>query len=161
MHIGTIIFPETLLQEAEILGKYRLNEKSIGECNIEVYSNEGNIPHFHLFNTDHSFETCICIYSANFFVHGRKYIDTLNSSQCKILDRYLQSPCKHFDDITVWQAIRILWEVVNPNCRFPDSKKVYKQPDYTNTIAVLDDIYSLKKNKQIIFSEGENKNETK
>lgn len=131
-YIGTIIFPDTLLQEYEISGKYRLNEKSIGECKIEVYAmKEGNIPHFHLFTPDHSFETCICIYSPNFFSHGGKYRDVLNSRQCKMLDEYLRQPSKQNPIDAVWKLIQSTWEVGNQNCKFPQERKIYLQPDYS------------------------------
>ena len=131
-YIGTIIFPDTLLQEAEFSGKTRLNLKSLGECKVEVYSNEGTIPHFHIFKPDHSFETCICIYSPNFFPHGLKYEGVLNSSQCKILDKYLRQPSKQDPEFSVWRVIRLYWEANNSNlCKFPDNLKTTIQPDYT------------------------------
>ena len=82
--IGTIEFkkPKHLFQEAEynsISG--RLNQKSFGELKIEVYANEGQVPHFHIFNKDKSFQSCICIYSANYYGHGGKYLYQFNTKQ--------------------------------------------------------------------------------
>ena len=128
-HIGTIIFAESLL-ETEYSGNTRLNLKSIGECKIEVYTNEGSIPHFHLFNKDKTFETCICVYSNNYFAHGGKYLDKLSTKQCSILDEYLRQPSKQDKNISVWNAIRLSWEFGNQDSKFPDNRKVYIQPNY-------------------------------
>ena len=132
--IGDITFSEDIINEGEAVGDRILNIKSIGECKIEVYTvNEGQIPHFHLFKKDHSFETCICIYSPNFFSHGGKYRDVLNRKQCKILDEYLRQPTKFSPNISIWESIQIIWESGNQKtCRFPENRKVYSQPDYSS-----------------------------
>ena len=131
-HIGTIEFSEQLLQEEEHGGLDRLNINSIGICKIEVYSNEGNVPHFHLFTPNHSFETCICIYSNNFFSHDGKYRDKLNRKQCKILNEYLKQQDKRMPKLTVWEGIMYAWESANEDCKFSKDRKVNKQPDYSD-----------------------------
>lgn len=128
-HIGTIIFNDEILTEKEVNINKRFKPKSIGECKVEVYSGEGQIPHFHIYNNDHSFDTCVCIHSANYFSHGNKYKDKFNSKQCKELDQWLRN---QFNEInTIWEIIRGMWEVSNPYCKFPNYLKVTKQPDYT------------------------------
>lgn len=136
--LGSIIFPESLV-EAEIGAKTRLNVNSIGELKIEVYSGEGDLPHFHLFNSDKTFESCICIYSANYFPHGGKYKDKLSKGQCELLNKYLKMPNKRLPNISVWEAIVFAWETSNGDkCRFPNNKKVKVQPDYSVMINYKD-----------------------
>lgn len=131
--LGTIIFTD-IVNEKEIRGiNGRYNPKSIGECKIEVYDGEGDIPHFHLSNNDKSFESCICIYSANYFSHGGKYTDKLNSKQCKELDKWLKESAKvSIGNLTNWQTIIVLWDTMNPDCKFPSYRKVATQPNYNN-----------------------------
>jgi hypothetical protein len=132
--IGTIIFDDLLNEDEIISKKGRFNPTGLGECKIEVYSGEGDIPHFHLFKEDNSFACCICIYSSHFFPHGGKYRSKLNSKQCKQLDDWLDSPTKIDNRITNWGLIKIMWEIMNPQCKFPESKKVVKKPYYRNMI---------------------------
>lgn len=122
------------------IGNIVFNPKSIGECKVEVYPNEGPIPHFHIFKPDHSFETCICIYSANYFAHGGKYRDTLNSKQCKQLNEWLelQNYNNFAFSITNWEAIVFAWGLGNPKCKSPNYQKVKMQPDYTRMLNFKD-----------------------
>ena len=134
--IGTIVFKD-ILEEQEVSSKNnRFNTKGLGECKIEVYGpNEGDIPHFHLFNKDKSFESCICIYSANYFAHGGKYKDKLNSKQFSELNKWLkEKSSKAPGNISNWQVIATMWETNNPDCKFPKYKKVDKQPIYINMV---------------------------
>ena len=137
--VGTIVFPESLL-EAEVAANKRINIKSIGELKIEVYSNdnEGQVPHFHLFTPNHDFESCICIYSANYFGHGGKYRDKLSNKQCRILDEYLRQPHKLMPTASVWNVIKGFWETGNTNCKFPEKRKVLIQPDYSSMVDYKD-----------------------
>lgn len=128
--IGTIVFKEDILEQ--IISKSKL--KKLGECEIHVYPNEGPIPHFHLKNND-GFETCICIFSNRYFIHG-KYRDTLTSAQLKQLDEWLSS---NFDPIsTNWYMIRSSWEILNEMYKNRSSyikyKNIYKKPDYTTIV---------------------------
>ena len=138
-YIGTIIFDDAL-NEAEVSGKTnRPSFKSIGECKVEVYSNEGNIPHFHMYNLSNTFNTCICIYSANYFSHGNKYTDKLSSSQRKQLDKWLLSiPKDPISNMTNWAGIVFIWEHMNPDCNFSNSRKVSIQPKYSDMIDYRD-----------------------
>ncbi len=127
--LGRITFLEELL-EKEINNGKRVNFNSIGECKIEVYANEGPIPHFHLSSLNKKFETCICIYSNNFFSHGGKYRDTLSTNQCKLLNDYLKTESKSIG-LSVWDTIRTIWDTYNDNNLFPKERKTNKQPDYS------------------------------
>ena len=128
--LGRIDFSEDL-NEQEIGGGDRLNLKNIGECKVMVYGGEGTIPHFHLENVNDTFESCIKIYAAEYFAHGGKYTDTLNSKQRKELNEWLKKKSKHVKHHTNWQAIVSIWELSNEDNDFPESKKVDKQPDYS------------------------------
>lgn len=128
--IGVIDFTDIeSISETQIQSKKRFNTKSIGECIIEVYANEGPIPHFHLYNQDKYFESCIRIYENLYFSHGGKYKDTLNSKQCRQLNEYLKTPYTKIPgaNITLWQAIVFSWELAT---KYEYPKKCKTQPHY-------------------------------
>lgn len=105
----------------------------IGNCVIKIDSGEGQIPHFHIFGLDTKFLCCVCIYENMYFSHG-KYTDTFpGNKQCKQLDKWLNKKATLYDagDRTNWEFIRDTWEDSNPNCLFPESRKIKFQPDYT------------------------------
>lgn len=111
--------------------KYLPNIKGIGSCRIDVYGGEGDIPHFHITGENGKFKTCIKIYSAEYFKHGTKQGE-LSNKGARELNDWLQSENKiAANGNTNWEVIRLMWELSNPNCRFPESKKVKKQPNYT------------------------------
>lgn len=128
-YIGEIEFPG-ILNKREIGGNDRVNFKNIGKCKIEVYSKEGQVPHFHLCSVNSKFESCIKIYSAEYFPHGGKYEGTLNSKQCKVLDKWMKEPHHGFRGLNNWQVIAGYWETDNPNCLFPEKDKVIEKPKY-------------------------------
>ena len=128
--IGSILFSE-IVEEKEIVGKSRFNTNGIGECKIEVFEGEGDLPHFHLSNSDKTFSTCICIYSNNYFSHGGKYTGTLSSKQRKELNSWLKSDSK-VAGFTNWDLTRATWEQFNSGCNFPENEKVINQPHYEN-----------------------------
>lgn len=133
--IGYILFSENVIKEAEVTRKEgRYVDDKFGECKIEVYANEGQIPHFHLFNLDKSFETCICIYSNNYFAHGGKYTNKLNKRQCKELNDWLKQP-NIKAPLSNWEMIYAMWEAGNSEkCKFPEKRKVTIQPDYSELL---------------------------
>lgn len=131
--LGTINFEDSI-NEQEIENKNRrFRPKSVGECKIEIYTGEGQVPHMHIFNSDKSFEARICIYSNNYFAHGGKYLGKFTSKQCKEFNIWMnQMNTKFAGNITNWQAAAGLWEFLNPDCRFPQNRKVRIQPHYEN-----------------------------
>ena len=131
--LGTIIF-EDLIDEQEMESKNnRFRTKSIGECKIEIYAGEGTVPHMHIFNNDKSFETCICIYSNNYFAHGGKYSDKFSSKQCGEFNEWMGRINTKFR-ISNWQTVVGLWEFLNPDCKFPENCKIKIQPNYEDMI---------------------------
>lgn len=136
--LGTINFEESI-HEYEIENKNkRFNPKSIGECKVEIYASEGPIPHMHVFNNNKSFEACICIYSNNYFAHGGKYTSKFSTKQCKEFNEWMNKPnSKSHNGSTNWDAAAFLWEVSNPDCKFPENRKV-KQPHYEDMINFRD-----------------------
>ena len=137
--IGTIKFDESI-NEQELENKNsRFKTKSIGECKIEIYSSEGAVPHMHVFNSDKSFEACICIYSNNYFAHGGKYTDKFSSKQCREFNEWMSKiNTKIPGNITNWQGAVGFWEFANPDCKFPENRKVKTQPHYENMVNFKD-----------------------
>ena len=132
--IGEIVFNEdySTINEAEVIDNQRYNPGgSIGECKIEVYSREGDIPHFYVFNKNGSFDTCIKIYSAEYF-HHEGHNGVFNSSKDrKELNKWLKKRNKILRNSTNWEIIVYMWESANPECSFPILQKTNIQPDYT------------------------------
>ena len=126
--LGSINFEDSILTERQVQAKSRFSPKGVGECIIEIFANEGQIPHFHIHNKDNSFSTCIRLYENLYFSHGGKYIDTFNSSQCRKLNEYLKQPCpQFFNKITIWEALVGYWE---SDCSSDYPHKVKVQPHY-------------------------------
>ena len=132
--VGNIDF-EDVFDEQEI---GRINTKSIGECKVEIYPNEGSIPHMHIYNKDKSFDTCVCIYSNNYFSHGGKYKSKFTSKQCKEFNKWMSKTNYAVDDMTNWQCAKMIWSIMNPDCKFTDSRKVKTQPNYEDMINFKD-----------------------
>jgi hypothetical protein len=128
--IGIINFEEDLSESEIISATGRLNPARIGICKVNVYANEGQKPHFHLYklNGNSEFETCICIYSNNYFSHGGKYTSTLNSKQCRELNTWLKQSNKTYPNLSNWEAAVYEWERGNGGKNFKN--KVSIQPDY-------------------------------
>ena len=130
--IGTIIFEDIFTEDEISANTYRPNfGKKVGECKIHVYGGEYNVPHFHIVGTNGKFESCVCIYSNNYFSHGGKYKDKLSGKQCKQLDEWLRLPVRLLDSASNWQFIMVTWEHANQDCKFPEYRKTRIQPDYS------------------------------
>ena len=135
--IGTIIFDDEFIMEKQIQTGNRFNTKSIGECVIDIYPNESPVPHFHIYNKDKSFNTCIRIYENMYFSHGGKYTDKFNSKQCKQLNDYLKqiNPKISLRPTTIWESIVIEWENTS-SYNYP--YKVSSQPHYEDMTTFRD-----------------------
>ena len=84
----------------------------------------------HIYN-DSGFNTCVCLHSANYFSHGGKYKDKFNSNQCKEFNDWLSRPNSNtLGKLSNWEAILSMWTIMNPDCKFPEYRKVTKQPYY-------------------------------
>jgi len=114
---------------------------------IYIYDSEGPIPHFHVVditnnsrsgNGNRYKDVCICIYSANYFSHG-KHDDKFNNKELKALDSFLRTSLDQNN--TKWDYIRLVWKNNNPDMvqkypqyylseNDPNNKPI--QPDYTN-----------------------------
>lgn len=140
VEIGTIKF-SNIIKEAEVTSiRGRFNPKKIGECKICVYLSEGQIPHFHIFNLNKTFNCCVRIYEAYFFSHGNIYRDILNSSQCKELNKWLKYKNSKDQNLTNWEYISKIWKMSNPECLYPEYLIYNKQPDYNNMMNFRDTI---------------------
>lgn len=104
----------------------------LGFCSIDVYPNEGQIPHFHIKSKSENWETCIEIYRSKYFTHGSK-IGKLNGKQSRLLNEWLQKPNIDYGNISNWKLIHNFWrDQGNPMKNVP--KNIIKQPDYTKII---------------------------
>lgn len=137
--LGSINFEESMNeQEIECKNK-RFKSKSIGECKVEIYNGEGSIPHMHVFNSDKSFETCICIYSNNYFAHGGKYTSKFSTKQCREFNEWMRKiNSKSYNNMTNWDTAVFAWELANPDCKFPENRKVKTQPHYEDMVNFKD-----------------------
>lgn len=120
-NFGSFIFTDSFNEEN--FGQINLNK--IGLVKVNVYANEGPVPHLHIESTDKKFECCVQIYRAKYFSHGTK-TNTLTNQQAKDLNNFLKSKFKPRPDFTVWEAIDFYWKAFND----PEQAKYH---DYTNT----------------------------
>lgn len=113
------------------------NIRDVGECTISVMSDYGHsVPYFYL-NTNNvdldmkKVNTSICIYSNEYLQAPSYGADHLTDIQKEILDTWLRSKNdKLLGNITNWEHIVNMWESLNPDCTYPEEKKVKTQPDY-------------------------------
>ena len=129
-YIGTInLFSSELITEATT----KTSIPKIGDCDIIVRGNEGQIPHFHIISKDKSFESCVCIEQPRYFKHSNKNGE-LNRKQRIALNNFLKtkiSVSRNFHRyITIWEFIVISWNIANSHRLI----NVEKQPDYTTMI---------------------------
>lgn len=106
----------------------------IGFCDIQVWNNEGPIPHFHIISKNNiNWECCIEIFNAKYFKHGSKQ-GTLTTKQLKILNDWLKEPC--YDDgiraDSRWDMIKYFWKAQGNPMKFVRENST--QPDYTKTV---------------------------
>ena len=137
--LGNITFDD-YINEQEIENKNkRFKPKSIGECKIEIYNGEGSVPHMHVYNNDRTFNACVCIYSNNYFAHGGRYFSKFTSKQCKEFNEWMKKAnVKSMKQMSNWDAAAFLWEFLNPDCKFPENRKVKIQPHYEDMINFKD-----------------------
>lgn len=106
----------------------------IGFCKIEVWPNEGPIPHFHIISkNDINWECCIEIYNSKYFHHGSKQ-GTLTNKQLSILDSWLREKSKihNYPNLTNWDLLCIFWLGQGNPTKLVTQNPV--QPDYTKTV---------------------------
>lgn len=116
----------------------------IGTCWVTVTSKYDSqaVPHFKVlseFKSDNykSLNTTLCIYSNQYCKDLYSDDDILTDEQLVILDDWLRSKNpKLRGDLTNWEHICNLWEMLNPDCIFPNKKKIKVQPDYKETRGV-------------------------
>lgn len=125
-NFGSILFTD--LFHEENFGK--INLIKLGELKINVYANEGPIPHFHIESTDRNFICCVEIYHPNYFSHDNK-IDKLTDRQVKDLNKFMSTKFKPRPDFTVWEAIDFYWVAFNDPERKKYNNYTFYQPDYS------------------------------
>lgn len=99
-----------------------------GSCEVYIWKKEGdNIPHIHIKND--KIDTCVCIYTPYYFLHGNSHVDHMNNKACNKFNDWMKKYNKRprYSGFTNWEVASILWKSA-----FPDSmNEVTKQPDYT------------------------------
>jgi len=108
-----------LYKHSDIYGMSRVGYS--GELEVYVNTDDaGNIPHFHLRDSDDwdKFHTCIKIESAEYFHHTGKE-GTLNSKQRKELYDFMNAPVtvkKYANKFSNnWELVCFLWDINNSN----------------------------------------------
>jgi hypothetical protein len=152
--VGEIEFVDVL--DEDTVGNVSL--KGLGSCNVILHYAEGDIPHFHIKNTKGNFDTCIRLDTNEYFDHGKdrkKHEYTLNSSQSKQLNKWLNSNKKWFENKDGGknlpeekvEEIKI-WEWMKRKCSSSNNNKypitIGSQPDYS-TINKKGTLKALKK----------------
>lgn len=106
----------------------------ITEDNMDIIvrtDDPGKLPHFHIIDRnrigERNNEGCIRIDKPEYFSHGNKTM-TLNTSQRKLLVKFLND--KPIDGVfeNNWQLIRYMWNLNNSNVKLPQD---IEMPDYT------------------------------
>lgn len=128
--IGNIIFYDYIdeTEESKINNIFKSNH--IVKCKVEVYSEEGPIPHFHIVGVNTYFDCCVRIYDNHFFKHGIHKC-FFNTKQCHQLYDWLKRTNDKIDPTkSNWHVIEQQWIVNNPRCLYPADKKCIDMPDY-------------------------------
>lgn len=116
-----------------------LNISPYGECKVDVYSGEGQVPHFHITRKDSkkkkNLSCCIKIFEPDYFVHG-VHKGTLTNEQIKTLDSWLRSPHRNDVSRTNWEVIRDLWLIISQYTT-PESFRKYKQYTQPNYLYMM------------------------
>ncbi len=130
--IGKIEF-NSIIDEAKInTDDSYLNLDGPGACNVYVFAKEGANEHFHIKSTNGKFETCVRIYSAQFFCHDDMKHKALSKGNCELLDKWLRLPNYKNPKKSNWQVIKDEWKKNNPDSKYKKPpKEVFEQPDYT------------------------------
>lgn len=110
--------------------------KTHQNMDVDVYTSEGPVNHFHLVAPDKFFvegtpsDTCISISKGEYFHHG-PHQGILNSSGKKTLIKYLKE--RSISDmgmgITNWEMIALMWNQMNMDQ--PQISSDTEMPDYT------------------------------
>lgn len=99
---------------------------------IYIWMNDGgNVPHFHISDSanypqNSTIEISVKIQSAEYFPHGNKYEDQLNSKQKKELVKFFNS--KTALGVSNWMILIDTWNRNNSSINLPISTPM---PDYT------------------------------
>ncbi|MBD5322144.1 MAG: hypothetical protein HDS01_05165 [Bacteroides sp.] len=135
-------FDEHLLNDmlAESLDIHNSNDDRLFEMakigrfkNLYIYiwmNDGGNIPHFHISDSanypqNSTVEIAVKILTPEYFPHGGKYTDKLNSREIKALIDFLK---KSEDGESNWQYLIKTWNRNNSGAKIPPKTPM---PDYT------------------------------
>lgn len=94
---------------------------------------DGNIPHFHVYDINKKLDTCIEISRNKYFLHGKHQGIITSSKIRKMLYDFLRSRPKSFQRRSYdnnWQWIKEIWNSSDHRMKVPDD--ITEPPDYTN-----------------------------
>ena len=132
--IGAIKFSDTICEYAIEPDKRSPYIRKIGTCSVEVYDQEGMIPHMHVVGNNRVI--CVCLHTNKYFSHDDKYIQFSNAKQREEFDNWLRKPNikvarEHgLGYVTNYEAAVYMWNKLNPHALLAPKK----QPDYPNMI---------------------------
>ena len=128
--VGIIDFENCINEYAVESEKNYPSINKLGKCKVEVYDNEGMVPHFHIYGK--SAEICVCLKSNKYFSHSPRHIQFSNLDQTRELNDWLSRynvkiSRQEGQKITNYQALIKVWNMLNEHAQLkPDTK----QPDY-------------------------------
>lgn len=118
------------LFEEKTIDNRSISVKRHGMCKLSIYDNEGLIPHFHIENSDKSFQCCVRLDKPEYFIHGSK-TDTLSNTEIMKLIKILQSNVKSKKfKMTVYEYACLMWNQGTSNIKNQISEDM-DIPDYT------------------------------
>ena len=108
------------------------NLGTLGRCEIKIYGNEGQIPHFHIKSRTTDKEICVCIFEPKYFNHNPKHT-TLSRKEKNTLNEVLSDTYQYDKSKNLWKAIRDEWIQANNDHDYEHKKDAMKvdKPDYS------------------------------
>lgn len=97
-------------------------------CSVWVYSNEGPVPHCHIYDSTMKLICCVCLDKPMYFDHNLPF-RRLNSKERKELNEWFSSQKFGAEfKITNWQSCCLFWNSVKNNihCKFPKEQPNYR-----------------------------------
>ncbi len=120
--------------EFDKVGTISLKNTFLENCEVIVYGDENDPPHFHIESIDQHVKVCVEIYNPKQYTHNERYTMKLSKDDCIILDNWLKSKVdnKYFSYMTNWEYIKAAWGGLNENYNsFSPELMTNIQPDYS------------------------------
>lgn len=109
--INLFEYPEFIMTEEAVSKSLYLSQR-LKQCKIDVYGDEGPIPHFHITcrpeGSDKTFYSAVSLTHNMYFKHG-KYKGTLTNSEKKELHKFLFSKNSKLQNKTNYEVMCEIW----------------------------------------------------